>query len=684
MDARRTRRDTRSEDDNSIRRRGHESHNPCSIDGRRQGVALALTAGAGAATRETGSGPRWTITDLGTFGARWTSGSAAAVNARGQVVGTNGTAEGKQHAFLWQNGKMRDLGTLGGRDSGASAINASGQVIGTSLTSKPQHVHAFIWKDGKMTDLGTLGGKSSRPRALNDRGQVVGESFTASGMVHAFLWQNGKMTDLGTLGGSDSFASGINDRGQVVGSSSTSNGSQHAFLWQSGKMTDLGTLGAHFTSSSATAINGRGQVVGTSYLAKVTQTGQQGHAFVWQNGVMTDLGTLGAGYATSEAVALNERGVVVGSSRSATGSARPVLWRDRMIRAALSRFHVRRGRRDQRSRPGDRRARSGGRSGRARIHLGERYAHRPRHARRCRKRRSRNQRAESDRGCQQHTTRRSAPRSLDDDSELKVGGRASQSRRALPNRRGVAHDRTFANTANVTIRDGRRPLRGRVSFYLGQPALGADTGRSPAVRVRVCRPEGWAYQRRVSGKPQTSRRQLFSTERQKPRAVAAPANAPPRSNEKGISEFVPTSGRASFATASLWSGHRRRPDVDFTVRSAALAREFTDSHEVPADIRELVANAIAMHYTPGVGLESGAEAYLLSAGAAVDVFGLRSNEIPDAVRQSVIQEYPRLGFKREFAGLLRAEAKQVPRGRAWYLHRFALSDLSIRLAPFRG
>ena len=98
-----------------------------------------------------------------------------------------------------------------------------------------------------------------------------------------------------------------------------------------------------------------------------------------------------------------------------------------------------------------------------------------------------------------------------------------------------------------------------------------------------------------------------------------------------------------------------------------MAREFTDSHHVPADSRELVANAIAMHHTPGVGLESGAEAYLLSAGAALDVFGLRSNEIPDAVRQSVIQEYPRLGFKREFAGLLRAEAGKSL-GRAWYPH----------------
>src|SRR3954452_84060 len=126
------------------------------------------------------------------------------------------------------------------------------------------------------------------------------------------------------------------------------------------------------------------------------------------------------------------------------------------------------------------------------------------------------------------------------------------------------------------------------------------------------------------------------------------------------------------------------PDVDFTVRSAALAREFTDSHHVTADSRELVANAIAMHYTPGVGRQSGAEAYLLSAGAAVDVFGLRSREIPDGVRRTVVQTSPRLGFKREFAALLRAEAEQVPRGRAWYLHRFALSDVSIRFAPFRG
>ncbi len=126
------------------------------------------------------------------------------------------------------------------------------------------------------------------------------------------------------------------------------------------------------------------------------------------------------------------------------------------------------------------------------------------------------------------------------------------------------------------------------------------------------------------------------------------------------------------------------PEVDFTVRSAALAREFADTRSVPADQRELVTNAIALHHTPGVGTELGTEAFLLSAGAAVDVFGLRSSQVPDQVRRQVVHDYPRVGFKREFAGLFRAEAKQVPRGRAWYLHRFAMSDLTIRLAPFRG
>lgn len=126
------------------------------------------------------------------------------------------------------------------------------------------------------------------------------------------------------------------------------------------------------------------------------------------------------------------------------------------------------------------------------------------------------------------------------------------------------------------------------------------------------------------------------------------------------------------------------PEVDFTVRSAARARTFLNARSVAPQDQEVVANAIALHHTPGVGLDLGSEAFLLSAGAAVDVFGLRADQVPAAVRTSVVQQYPRVGFKTEFARLFRAEARQVPRGRAWYLHRFALSDVTIRLSPFRG
>src|SRR6266849_5364546 len=87
---------------------------------------------------------RWVITDLGTLGRRYRDSGASAINERGQVVGASGTASGKQHAFLWQNGKMTDLGTLGGRGSHPRAINGRGQVVGDSATASGKQ-HAFLW-----------------------------------------------------------------------------------------------------------------------------------------------------------------------------------------------------------------------------------------------------------------------------------------------------------------------------------------------------------------------------------------------------------------------------------------------------------------------------------------------------------------------------------------------------------
>jgi len=244
--------------------------------------------------------PMYEIIDLGTLGGR--SSSANAINDVGQVVGWAGTADGLDHAFLWDpiNG-MIDLGTIPGHIySFASAINDYGVVVGSSdpYGDQPypfiwdpvngmryldglglhdegsayginnvgqvvgcvwwQAARAFLWdSDNGAIDLGTLGGDHAHASAINNAGKIVGNSETAVGDDHAFLWDtdNG-MRDLGTLGGRNSKAYGINDAGHVVGWAETVDNDWHAFLWdEDAGMIDLGP-------GIARSINNAGQVVG--------------------------------------------------------------------------------------------------------------------------------------------------------------------------------------------------------------------------------------------------------------------------------------------------------------------------------------------------------------------------------------------------------------------------------------
>jgi probable HAF family extracellular repeat protein len=126
---------------------------------------------------------------------------------------------------------IKDLGTLsGGNYSVAWDVNNRGQVVGWSDTAASGEARAFLWEDGEVTDLGTLGGIYSAANGINNRGQVVGSSES-----HAVLWEDGRMTDLGTLPGgefeSHHVAEDINARGQVVGRSPTASGVSHAVLW---------------------------------------------------------------------------------------------------------------------------------------------------------------------------------------------------------------------------------------------------------------------------------------------------------------------------------------------------------------------------------------------------------------------------------------------------------------------
>jgi len=260
------------------------------------------------------------IADLGTFGGY--ESFANAVNTRGQVVGfaTNAIPDpfntapnlyglGTQmHAFLWENGEMRDLGTLGGPDSTAFWVNEAGQVAGFSYTSSipnpitgvpPQH--PFLWENGKMLDLGTIGGTQLTDLpGLNERGQVIGEMTLADEQrTHPFFWDGKKLIDLGTFGGDHANANSLNNKGEVVGQSSYAASCPnpeagqitHAYLWRNGIKTDLGTFpGIDPLNESSTAwwINSKTQIVGIAATCDFSVFG----AFLWEKGSMVDLNTL--------------------------------------------------------------------------------------------------------------------------------------------------------------------------------------------------------------------------------------------------------------------------------------------------------------------------------------------------------------------------------------------------------
>jgi probable HAF family extracellular repeat protein len=273
-------------------------------------VGLAEPAAAAPSIR-----PYRTI-DLGTLGGTLSFGLA--VNKDGDVTGQSETASGTLEAFLWHDGKMTNLGVLDPsvRYSVGSDLNNIGWVVGTSDVLNGTAMHGFVWRNGVMTDVGTLGGRFSVADAVNDRGQVVGRSETASGQWHAFLWQDGTMTDLGLDNATD-----INNRGQLVGGTPIGSGF-HGYRWRNGVVTDLGAIAGDV--SQAAAINEHGHVVGGSATDSFVN-----HAFFYRD-TMIDLGTLGGPF--SDAVAINDSDQVLGVSSTADGQLHGFVWRDgRMV-----------------------------------------------------------------------------------------------------------------------------------------------------------------------------------------------------------------------------------------------------------------------------------------------------------------------------------------------------------------
>jgi probable HAF family extracellular repeat protein len=263
-----------------------------------------------------------------------------------------------EYAFKWRDGRRTVLGSLAknansipfsendwGWEAGMSETGLLDDSLGT-----PQYA-PVLWKNGKIINLGTLGGASGLATSVNNRGEVVGGvsngvpdtlsyldvdnwgfgPFPANTQTRAFVWANGLLFDLGTLGGADSIALFNDDKGQVVGLSyvddvpvfGTFPGTA-TFLWERGEMKNIGGLGGHFTG--ARWLNNRGEIVGVSNLINDPPFP---HAFLWDGRSVRDLGTLGGDWSTADFV--TDNGLITGYSETVAGThdlGHPYLWRD--------------------------------------------------------------------------------------------------------------------------------------------------------------------------------------------------------------------------------------------------------------------------------------------------------------------------------------------------------------------
>ena len=343
------------------------------------GIAAALSGCGGssstpaAVTTPVTAAAHYSVVALGLLPG-FTSGSGAAINNSGQVVGLcqgesfnpDGTIEYTSHAFLYAGGALHDLGVPTGYvrsvgagiddagdvlvngendDNGSGSpspidhpflyhngtfsslalpaadvlahglISSNGHIGGVGQTA-PNHFSPFLYANDSSKNLGVPAGYTScDAAAINNNGDILGTAVAGNGTgaSHAALYHAGTWADLGTLGPGGTSAGGLNDLGQATGGFGT-NTSAHAFLYSQGQMKDIGVLPG-YDSSEGTAVNNQGVVVGLCD-GVAGNNAAPSHAFIYSKGQMQDLNTLipaGSGWVLQSATAINSAGQITGN-----------------------------------------------------------------------------------------------------------------------------------------------------------------------------------------------------------------------------------------------------------------------------------------------------------------------------------------------------------------------------------
>jgi uncharacterized membrane protein len=278
-------------------------------------LALSLLLSSATANAVT-----YNISILGSLGG---DSKAYALNDNGLVVGQSySNANSQMEAVVWNGGVVQSLGVTGI----ARGVNNSGTVVGETGSADlilPTG-YAYSWTSGGgVKNLGTLGGAQSGAYDINEAGVITGFAWQAGAQFSTqgkgFIYEDDTMTSLGTYSTPDGYSRGhgINDSNEIAGRSSDGDfggNPKYTTYWDENQ--NLNQFQNPAGYSTAEQINNNGLIVGT---IRELATGNTLLAATWDTA--GNVNVLNVGLFGSRVWSANDSNVLVGYDQSAAGAA---------------------------------------------------------------------------------------------------------------------------------------------------------------------------------------------------------------------------------------------------------------------------------------------------------------------------------------------------------------------------